>query len=48
MIKEGDYVVRVWPSGRLTMGIAVVPTWNREGILYFQAIESYDKEGPIR
>lgn len=46
MIKEGDYIVRVWPSGRLTMGIAVIPSFQK-GVLYFQSIETYDSEGGV-
>jgi hypothetical protein len=49
-MKENDYVVRTWPSGMTTMGIAVY--CNDSGkvihdVLMFKALESYSYEGGV-
>jgi hypothetical protein len=44
-MNANDYIVRIWPSGRITMGIAI---YNRTGdALMFKALESYEAEGGV-
>ena len=44
-MKEGDLVIRIWPSRTITMGMA------RRGVLkdelMFLSLENYDKEGGV-
>jgi len=47
-MKEGNYIVRIWPSGTITMGKAVLgdrvkPHHN----ILFYSLEDYDKEGGV-
>ena len=44
-MKEGDYIVRIWPSRTITMGKAV-PGVN--GYLLFESLENYSKEGGVK
>lgn len=47
-IKEGDYVVRVWPSGAITMGKASYECmYKSPNEAYFIALESYSSEGGV-
>ena len=42
-MKEGDYIVRTWPSGTKTMGIV-----HRIGqSLFFKSLETYPYEGGV-
>jgi hypothetical protein len=43
-MKDGDYVVRVWPSGKLTMGLAIII--DSEALRFF-SLENYDREGGV-
>ena len=44
-MKENDYIVRIWPSGMITMGTAV---WvNGFTLLMFKALETYSYEGGV-
>ena len=43
-MKENDYVVRTWPSGKLTMGFAKIESM----FLYFKSLEDYNLEGGVR
>lgn len=42
-MNEGDYIVRIWPSGTMTMGI-VHRTGNS---LFFKSLEDYSFEGCV-
>ena len=44
-MKENDYVVRVWPSGKMTMG--VVKYFHSE-LPYFYSLENYSLEGGVK
>jgi hypothetical protein len=44
-MKEGVYITRVWPSGRMTMGIS---SFSRYSGMYFKSLEDYDKEGGVK
>lgn len=45
--KENDLVVRVWPSGRLTMGKAKFPEWKSAQLLFY-SLEEYNSEGGVQ
>jgi hypothetical protein len=42
-IKEGDLLLRIWKSGKITKGRATM--FNGE--LYFESLEDYDNEGGV-
>ena len=44
-IKEGDAVVRIWPSGTLTFGQARIGGFKN--VLLFYSLENYDYEGRV-
>lgn len=45
-MKEGDYIVRIWPSGTKTMGLGVASTPG-SAYTYWRSIESYSLEGGV-
>lgn len=46
MIKD-DYIVRIWPSGTLTMGKADISEFSADNRLMFKSLESYSNEGGV-
>ena len=47
-MKENDYIVRQWPSGRLSMGQAVSSkSGSSPDKLLFKALETYSLEGGV-
>ena len=46
MIKD-DYIVRIWPSGTLTMGKVHISEFSADNRLMFKALESYSNEGGV-
>jgi hypothetical protein len=48
--KKGDYIVRRWPSGNLTMGMATYVIFKgvSSSVLYFRSLESYPYEGGVQ
>lgn len=46
MIKENDYIVRIWPSGNITMGKAITSPL-KIGELMFYSLETYSNEGGV-
>lgn len=46
MIKENDYIVRIWPSGNITMGKAIISPL-KIGELMFYSLETYSNEGGV-
>jgi len=46
-MKKDDFVVRIWPSGIVTMGKAVYSTPLNGKTLMFYSLEHYGKEGGV-
>jgi len=47
-IKENDFIVRTWPSGKKTMGKAISLHGKfSTPVLYFESLETYFSEGGV-
>jgi hypothetical protein len=46
-MNEGDYIVRVWPSGIITMGCAMARENRNTRHLCFYSLETYTLEGGV-
>ena len=48
IMKENDYISRIWPSGNITMGKAVRSSYSYDTHqLMFYSLENYNKDGGV-